>query len=197
MLTQSDIAKYLDQCTGPDAVLAIDEILSGYIVAKYIRGASAERVLLKLRGLVFYLRVTGRSHVLEVGADPFKALMEEVSLGGERVGILPALTSPGKAVWNHLRRNARGERGPSHPLLVTDPTYGGPGPARVFLSLPQSRPLHENETRTPWLQRYFATRLRAGDYAGESEPPDYGSQRTMTLPRYATNEEAAASVLVG
>ncbi|KAJ7621214.1 hypothetical protein FB45DRAFT_1032473 [Roridomyces roridus] len=191
MLTQSNIAKYFDQCTGPDAVLAIEEILSGYIVAKYLRGASSARVLMKLRGLVFYLRVTGRGHILQVAADPFKALIEEVSLGGERVGILPTQTAPGKAVWNHLRRNAHGERGPTHPLLVTDPTYGGPGPAHIF----QSRPLHENETRTPWLQRYFA--MRAGDYTGESVPPDYSSYRTMTLPRYVTNEEAVASVLVG
>jgi len=56
MLGSSEIAHYLDQCN-LDPV-AIDEVVSGYIVWKLIRGASTARVLAKLRTLIQYLRFT-------------------------------------------------------------------------------------------------------------------------------------------
>ncbi|KAF8162474.1 hypothetical protein K438DRAFT_1985120 [Mycena galopus ATCC 62051] len=135
MLGQAEIAKYFDQCLGSKT--AIEEVLSGYIVWKYIKGATSERVLLKLRYLSIYLRVTGRRHVLEKGADVFKVLTPEVALGGGRIGLLPATTAPGKAVWNAIRRAA------SLPL-PTD----------------SSQPLRHYETRSPWSERYFVERAR-------------------------------------
>ncbi|KAJ7449128.1 hypothetical protein B0H11DRAFT_1743832 [Mycena galericulata] len=146
MLGQTDTAKYLDQCNG--SLLALEEVLSAYIVWKYLRGATSERVLLKLGYLARYLKVTGRRHILDAGADVFKALTMEVALGGGRIGKLPARTVPGKAVWNEMRRAT--SRSTS---LVTDGIYGGPGPVQAFLSSPQSQPLHPNESRTPWLER--------------------------------------------
>ncbi|KAJ6616330.1 hypothetical protein B0H10DRAFT_1799721 [Mycena sp. CBHHK59/15] len=144
MLGQADIAKYLDQCNG--SRLAIEEVLSGYIAWKYMKGATSERVLLKLRYLAIYLRVTGRDHILDAGADAFKALTIEVALGGGRIGLLPSMTAPGRAVWNELRRAGAA-------ALATDSVYGGPGPVQTFLSLVQSRPFRENESRTPWAER--------------------------------------------
>ncbi|KAJ7918423.1 hypothetical protein B0H13DRAFT_1607440 [Mycena leptocephala] len=144
MLGQAEIAKYLDQCNG--SRLAIEEVLSAYIVWKYLKGATSERVLSKLRYLSIFLRVTGRRHILDVGADAFKVLTLEVALGGGRIGLLPSTTVPGKGAWNVLRRAASSS-------LVTDSVYGGPGPVQAFLSLSQSRPWRHNETRTPWAER--------------------------------------------
>ncbi|KAJ7487240.1 hypothetical protein B0H11DRAFT_1721373 [Mycena galericulata] len=146
MLGQADIAKYFDQCNG--SMLAVEEVLSAYIVWKYLKGATSERVLLKLRYLAIYLKVTGRRHILDEGADAFKALTMEVAFGGGRIGLLPATTIPGKVVWNEIRRAT--SRSTS---LVTDAIYGGPGPVQAFLSLPQSQPFRPNESRTPWLER--------------------------------------------
>ncbi|KAJ7109609.1 hypothetical protein C8R43DRAFT_1091734 [Mycena crocata] len=144
MLGQTDIAKYLDQCGG--SRLAIEEVLSAYIVWKYLKGATSERVLMKLRYLTIYLRVTGRRHILEAGADAFKVLSIEVSLGGGRVGLLPSMTVPGRAVWNDLRRAASTSSRAA--TFVTDSVYGGPGPVHTFLSLSQN-----DEARTPWAER--------------------------------------------
>ncbi|KAJ7468100.1 hypothetical protein FB451DRAFT_1352457 [Mycena latifolia] len=149
MLGQAETARYLDQCNG--SAVAIEEVLSAYIVWKYFKGATSERVLLKLRYLAIYLRVTGRRHILDAGADQFKVLTMEVAFGGGRIGLLPSVTVPGKAVWNELRRAA--------PSLLTDSIYGGPGPVQAFLSRSQSRPFRENEARTPWLERYFVARV--------------------------------------
>ncbi|KAJ7223682.1 hypothetical protein B0H12DRAFT_1213102 [Mycena haematopus] len=143
MLGQAEIAKYFDQCEGSRT--AIEEVLSGYIVWKYLKGATSGRVLGKLRYLTIFLQVTGRRHILEVGADVFKVLTLEVALGGGRIGLLPAQTVPGKAVWNAIRRAA--------PSIVTDSVYGGPGPVQAFLSLSQSQPLPHQEGRTPWSDR--------------------------------------------
>ncbi|KAF8162472.1 hypothetical protein K438DRAFT_1618385 [Mycena galopus ATCC 62051] len=145
MLGQAQIVKYIDQCQGSKT--ALEEVLSGYIVWKYLKGATSGRVLGKLRYLSIYLRVTGRRHILEEGADVFKILSLEVALGGGRIGLLPATTVPGKAVWNVIRRAA------SSSLITTDSIYGGPGPVNAFLSPSQSEPLRHHETRTPWSEQ--------------------------------------------
>ncbi|KAF7351393.1 hypothetical protein MSAN_01571000 [Mycena sanguinolenta] len=185
MLGQADIAKYLDQCEGSKT--AIEEVLSGYIVWKYLRGATSARVLGKLRYLTIYLRVTGRGHIIEEGADVFKILMLEVAGGGGRIGLLPAQTVPGKAVWNAIRRAA------SLPL-VTDSVYGGPGPVHAFLSFAQSQPLPHNETRTPWSEQYFQARVQLGEVPGEL--PAYSSGNQMTLPLYTSHDHVSANQLV-
>ncbi|KAJ7109611.1 hypothetical protein C8R43DRAFT_179675 [Mycena crocata] len=149
MLGQAETAKYLDQCGG--SLMAIEEVLSAYIVWKYLKGATSERVLTKLRYLTIYLRVTGRHNILEIGADAFKVLTLEVSLGGGRIGLLPSMTVPGKAAWNELRRAASSS--PRAATFVTDSVYGGPGPVHAFLSLSQSQPWRDLEVRTPWAER--------------------------------------------
>ncbi|KAJ6478751.1 hypothetical protein C8R47DRAFT_1138066 [Mycena vitilis] len=143
LLGQTETAKLLEQCNG--SRLAIEEVLSAYIVWKYLRGATSERVLVKLGYLSRYLRLTGRSHVLEAGADAFKVLSLEVALGGGRVGLLPGETPQGKAIWNKMRRATSS--------LATDAVYGGPGPVQRFISLPQSEPLRQDHGRTPWAER--------------------------------------------
>ncbi|KAJ7734545.1 hypothetical protein DFH07DRAFT_844696 [Mycena maculata] len=187
MLGQAETAKYLDQCNG--SRVAIEEVLSAYIVCKYLKGSTSERVLLKLRYLAIYLRVTRRSHILNAGADEFKALTMEVALGGGRIGLLPTVSVPGRAAWNELRRTAATS-------LVTDSVYGGPGPVQTFLSLSQSQPYRGNESRTPWLDRYFAGRLRIGDMVLPGVvPPDYASdlERLTTLPAYASRDDTASA----
>ncbi|KAJ6557931.1 hypothetical protein B0H19DRAFT_1149048 [Mycena capillaripes] len=179
MLGQAQIAKYLEQCNG--SRLAIEEVLSGYIVWKYLRGATSERVLVKLKYLSIYLRVTGRRHILEVGADAFKVLTLEVALGGGRIGLLPSMTAPGKAVWNEIRRAAASSS------LVTDSVYGGPGPVQAFLSRSQSRPLRSDETRTPWSERYFLARIQHGEVP--REVLNLTGEIFTTLPPYASRDD--------
>jgi len=187
MLGQGEIAKYLDQCQGYRT--AIEEVLSGYIVWKYLKGATSERVLVKLRYLSIYLRVTGRRHILEVGADVFKILTLEVTLGGGRIGLLPAKTVPGKTVWNQIRRAASSS-------LITDSVYGGPGPVQAFLSLTQSQPLWYNEGRTPWSERYFAARVQLGEVPSEVLEYSSAGQIITTLPPYASRDHASSNHLV-
>ncbi|KAK7044849.1 hypothetical protein R3P38DRAFT_2881241 [Favolaschia claudopus] len=185
MLGQAQIAKYLDQCEGSRT--AIEEVLSGYIVWKYIKGATSERVLTKLRYLTIYLRVTGRRHILETAADIFTILSLEVSRGGGRVGLLPTMSVPGKAVWNQIRRAA-----PSTALLATDSVYGGPGPVQAFLSITQSRPSRYNEDPmpTPYSERYFAARiLLRGVPPAAMVREQHASAIATTLPPYLSREE--------
>ncbi|KAJ7359658.1 hypothetical protein DFH08DRAFT_846663 [Mycena albidolilacea] len=150
MLGQAEISKYFDQCQG--CRRAIEEVLSGYISWKYIRGATSERVLVKLRYLTLYLHVTGRRHILEVGADVLRVLTLEVSLGSGRIGVLPATTVPGKAVWNQIRRAAP-RASTSLVRVVTDSVYGGPGPVQEFLSHSESQRSARNYGRAPWAER--------------------------------------------
>ncbi|KAF7360169.1 hypothetical protein MVEN_00745400 [Mycena venus] len=191
MLGQAEIAKRLDQCHGSRQ--AIEEVLSGYIVWKYLKGATSERVLVKLKYLTIYLRVTGRRHILEVGADALKVLTLEVALGGGRVGLLPAMTVPGKAVWNEIRRVA------SSSSLVTDAVYGGPGPVQRFLSPSQSHPqryFRDGELeRTPWAERYFATRVQLGEVLPEALYSSAG-QIITTLPPYESRDHGSNNQLV-
>ncbi|KAJ7060976.1 hypothetical protein C8F01DRAFT_1141439 [Mycena amicta] len=180
MLGQSETARYLDQCEGN--LTAIEEVLSAYVVCKYLKGSTSERVLLKIRQLVIYLRVTGRRHILDLAADILKVLTLEVSLGGGRVGLLPSRTVPGKAVWNQLRRET------SSPL-VTDAVYGGPGPVHSFLSRSQSQPFRHYQTRTPWAERYFLARQEFGEVPILHEYTSAG-HRVTTLPVYASRNRA-------
>jgi len=176
MLGQSHIGKYLDQCG--DSRLAIEEVLSAYIVWKYLKGATTVRVLAKIRLLCFFLRATRRSRILVIGADAIKALSIEVAMGGGRLGLLPAMTLPGKAVWNELRRAA-------HHGIATDNVYGGPGPVQAFLTESQRRRFEDDFERTAWAEQYFATRVQL-----ISQAPEYvtASQRNTTLPQYASRE---------
>ncbi|KAJ6557930.1 hypothetical protein B0H19DRAFT_1261507 [Mycena capillaripes] len=180
MLGQTETAKYLDQCS--DSRLGIEEVLSAYIVW----GADSERVLVKLGYLSRYLRLTGRCHILEAGAAAFKVLTLEVAFGGGRIGLLPAMTVPGRTVWNELRRAAASSS------LVTDSVYGGPGPVQAFLSRSQSKPLPHNETRTPWAERYFVARVNHGEIPRD---PVGGPGRTIltTLPPYASRDETSTN----
>ncbi|KAJ7800359.1 hypothetical protein B0H14DRAFT_2899988 [Mycena olivaceomarginata] len=187
MLGQAEISKYFDQCQG--CRRAIEEVLSGYISWKYIKGATSERVLIKLRYLTIYLHVTGRRQVLEVGADAFKVLTLEVSLGGGRIGLLPATTVPGKAVWNQIRRAAPRVS----TSLVTDAVYGGPGPVQEYLSPSQSQPPARNHERTPWAERYFLARVELGDVPpGILEQHYNAGHSIMTLPLYASRDSNQA-----
>ncbi|KAJ7645016.1 hypothetical protein B0H17DRAFT_1104405 [Mycena rosella] len=177
MLGQSEIARYLEQCDG--VFVAIEEVLSAYIVWKYLKGATSERVLVKLRYLTIYLRVTGRSHIVAAGADAFKALTMEVSLGGgRRVGLLPAMTLPGKAAWNELRRAAH-SRAVS---LATDSVYGGPGPVRALYSI----------------LKVYLFLVRLGQILTPAPAPGYVSEREIltTLPEYASRDYGSRLGLV-
>ncbi|KAF9026159.1 hypothetical protein BDZ89DRAFT_46472 [Hymenopellis radicata] len=124
MLKQSQIARYLDQCTDDDGV---DEVLSAYVLSKMINGLNCAQVLYKLHLLCCYLQVTNRAHILRLGQDGFKAsalksLLEGSASGGvqassHRHTLLPtdafklyayaAVTKAGIAVWNELRRNKK------------------------------------------------------------------------------------------
>lgn len=59
MLSQSEIARYLERCVDDEVpVLALEEVLSAYVAWKLIRGQRCEVVLQKLRYLIIYLQVT-------------------------------------------------------------------------------------------------------------------------------------------
>ncbi|KAJ7735809.1 hypothetical protein B0H16DRAFT_128697 [Mycena metata] len=145
MLGQSEITKYLKRC---DTEVGIEEVLSAYIAAKYLKGATSERVLLKLKYLAMYLRVNGHQRILDLGAEPWRVLTMEVALGGGRIGLLRSVTEPGRAAWNQIRRVSTSNSGPS-----TDSVHGGPGPVQTFLLPDQAQPFLLNEARAPWLER--------------------------------------------
>ncbi|KAF7326058.1 hypothetical protein MKEN_00456700 [Mycena kentingensis (nom. inval.)] len=150
MLGQREIGKYLDEWSGN--LTAIEEILSAYIVWKYLKGASSSRVLVKIKYLAMYLRFSGRAHILREAADIFKVLTIEVSIGGGRIGLLPSRTTPGKEIWNRIRREAPARlrrRG------LTGATYGGPVPVQEFLTQAQREPWQPNQERTPWAEQLF------------------------------------------
>jgi len=164
MLGQAQIARYLDKCE--DSAIAIEEVLSAYIVWKYIKGATSLRVLHKLRHLCIYLRVTGRGHILETGRNAFRDLTHEVTIGGGRVGGSPTGSEPGRQAWNQLRRGAASR----HIILMTGD--GGSGPVSAFLTENQRVPFIER--RTEWGE--------SGVLPGrpQREPPE------VPAPEYAT-----------
>ncbi|KAF7319133.1 hypothetical protein HMN09_00249700 [Mycena chlorophos] len=178
MLGQSEVAKYLDQCCGD--VTSMEEVLSAYVVSKYLKGSTSERVLIKMRYLIVYLRATGRRHILETAADVLKVLFLEVSLGGGRVGTLPSRTAVGKTVWNRLRRETSS-------VLMTDAVYGGPGPVHSFLSTSQRIPFRNENTRSAWAERYFVARQASGQVPNLHENTTAG-HRATTLPLYCSRD---------
>ncbi|KAJ7032021.1 hypothetical protein C8F04DRAFT_671517 [Mycena alexandri] len=147
MLGQSETTKYLKRC---ETKVGIEEVLSAYIAAKYLKGATSERVLLKLKYLAIYLRVNGHQRVLDLGAEPWKVLTMEVALGGGRIGLLRSVTEPGRAAWNQIRRASPSQSA----RALTDSVHGGPGPVQSFLQPDQAQPFLFNEARAPWLERY-------------------------------------------
>lgn len=200
MLNQREIAKFLDQCEGDN--IAIEEVLSGYVIWKYMRGSSSAMVLTKLRYLSIFLRVTGRGHIVESGRDAFTAIAMEVSLGGGRIGDLPSITAPGKAVVNKIRRHI------SHSSnFATEAIYGGPLPVSNLLTELQRSPSNPTEAgRTAWAERYFLRRVTvatgiptiiASDSpegnsrhpaAEVSTLPLYSGQDGSDLPRYSPRD---------
>ncbi|KZP27800.1 hypothetical protein FIBSPDRAFT_780668, partial [Athelia psychrophila] len=103
MLGQTEVAELLKQCNGDS--LAMEEVLSAYVVWKYVKGRSNEHVLEKIRQLRRVLVVTGQTETLRAGERAFRIVMTECALGGQnRIGVLPATTPIGKRVCNDLRR---------------------------------------------------------------------------------------------
>ncbi|KAJ7185822.1 hypothetical protein C8R46DRAFT_1061823 [Mycena filopes] len=190
MLGQAQITKYLDRC---DTKVGIEEVLSAYIASKYMKGATSERVLIKLKYLAIYLRVNGHQRVLDLGAEPWRVLTMEVAIGGGRIGLLRSVTEPGRAAWNHIRRATPSTPGAG---ITTDGVYGGPGPVSSYLQPVQAQPFIL-ESRAPWLERYFV--LRTHQSAGavpEEDVPAYSTnpeERTSTLPPYERDETAAST----
>ncbi|KAF7332585.1 hypothetical protein MKEN_00141200 [Mycena kentingensis (nom. inval.)] len=183
MLGQREIGKYLDEWSGN--LTAIEEILSAYIVWKYLKGASSSRVLVKIKYLAMYLRFSGRAHILAEAADIFKVLTIEVSIGGGRIGLLPSRTTPGKEIWNRIRREAPARlrrRG------ITGATYGGPVPVQSFLTQSQREPWQPNQERTPWAEQFFLARQRFGEAPVIHEHTTAGHRET-TLPFYETRTQ--------
>ncbi|KAF8918909.1 hypothetical protein CPB85DRAFT_940020 [Mucidula mucida] len=122
MLSQSQIARYLDQCTDNDGV---DEVLSAYVLSlqKMVNGLNCAQVLYKLHLLCCYLQVTNRGHILRLGQEGFKAICIELSLGGERIGRSPVYGSRDKSGNRSLERTPQ-EQEVSPGTLHDDSTYG-------------------------------------------------------------------------
>ncbi|EIN05128.1 hypothetical protein PUNSTDRAFT_146032 [Punctularia strigosozonata HHB-11173 SS5] len=208
MLGQAETATYLEQCG--DELVAIEEVLSAYVIWKFLKGHSCPHVLQKLHYLCIYLRVTGRTRVLSFGRDVFKVIALEVAAGGGRLGVAPVTSPVGKEIWNRIRRevskSARQQR-----LVSTDAEYGGPAPA-ILLVTPRQLPLvvpptfrhvfdpmmrrngigqtidpegleHARATTT---ERWFRSRPQFGN----TDAPDYTSD-VGTLPRYHSQQSRA------
>ncbi|KIY68302.1 hypothetical protein CYLTODRAFT_314220, partial [Cylindrobasidium torrendii FP15055 ss-10] len=127
MIKQSQVVRYLDQCTDNDS---IDEVLGAYVICKFLNGAKCAQVLTKIHHLVCYLSLTDRGHIVEIGQEAFKSLAIEVSSGAQRVGTRPALTKPGIGIWNVIR-SKRSFHQRLH-STITDAS-GGPGALSSFL----------------------------------------------------------------
>ncbi|KAH8826698.1 hypothetical protein DL96DRAFT_1603867 [Flagelloscypha sp. PMI_526] len=188
MLSQSQIAPYFDKCTDDDGVV---EILSGYVVCKFLNGSNCAQVIRKIQYLCNFLRVTGRGHILRMGEEAFKAVTFEVAVGSERIGASPATTPAGKELFNLIRQKASKK----NYKIVTHP-LGGPGAVPTFFSPDQHQRLLLDlgvniEDRPPWLERYYSRRCSLLDPVALALSPEYQSRvRTETLPVYVTREIA-------
>jgi len=181
MLGQTEIARLLKQCNG-DA-LAMEEVMSAYVVWKYVKGRSTEHVLSKLRYLRLYLSVTGQTDILTAGRQAFLIVTTECALGGQsRIGVLPATTPIGKEVWNRVRRNMSR----TQIRVMTDGQYGGPAPVRAFLTAAQRRPspLAVGSERPSWLERYFFSRPQFGNAGVPAYSEGHERSDGGTLPPY-------------
>ncbi|KAF7979969.1 hypothetical protein HWV62_40034 [Athelia sp. TMB] len=162
----------------------MEEVLCAYVTYKYLKGRSTAHILEKIRQLRVFLSITGQRGILTAGERAFRIVITECALGGERIGLLPATTPLGKAVWNEVRRHmSRAQM-----QVVTDSRYGGPAPAAAFLTAAQRRPpsVAEDLVRPGWLEHYFRSRPQLGN---EGVPPyPEGPERSDggTLPLYLT-----------
>ncbi|KAH8927857.1 hypothetical protein BT69DRAFT_1277621 [Atractiella rhizophila] len=192
MLGQADIGKYLDRCTSDQEV---EEVLSGYVIWKYLRGHTSGEVLEKIRYLTLYLRGTNRSHILTKHNAAFLIICYETALGGGRIGYLPAMTPAGKDICNRIRSHAnKSNRFLKRIAFVTHSEFAGPFPVDTITTQDQ-RGVPTND-REPWSERYFQNRPRLN---GSLQPaPDYhlreGTDHAGTLPEYASRGPAYSEI---
>ncbi|KAH8826699.1 hypothetical protein DL96DRAFT_1528403 [Flagelloscypha sp. PMI_526] len=191
MLSQSQVAPYFDKCTDDDCV---SEILSAYVVCKFLNGSNCAQVLQKIQYLCQFLRVTGRGHILRIGEQAFKVISFEVAVGlSERIGATPATTPAGKEIWNYIRQKASRK----HYTIATHQD-GGPGTIPTFVSPDQQRRLQvgaqrnlNEEDRPAWMERYYSRRRSVFEPVALALPPEYQSRLgTDTLPVYVSQEIA-------
>jgi hypothetical protein len=121
---------------------------------------------------------SNRGDIIRDGAAAFRIIALEVSLGGQRIGILPSMTPVGKRIVNDLRRRLdrsyflRGSPSSSDDIM-TDGKWGGPFPATSIMTAAQQRPSA--------LQIHFATGNNRAIFQSPDSadtpviPPLYGS----------------------
>ncbi|KIY63363.1 hypothetical protein CYLTODRAFT_458172 [Cylindrobasidium torrendii FP15055 ss-10] len=185
-LTQSLAARYFDQVNDDSG---INEVLSAYVMSKFVNGSEPGEVLYKMHLLCCYLRANGREHVLEIGLKAFKAIAFEVAIGGDRIGATAIASKAGIKAWNRVREQARKKGYP----IVTHELWGGSGtivamfPPEQFAKL---RRLKDPSERPTWLEAYYNTRCRMIE-TGVGWMPGYESE-LQTLPAYVSQDNIEA-----
>jgi len=210
MLGQNETGKLLKRCNGDP--IAIEEVLSAYVVWKYLKGRPPGHILSKLRYLTIYLQVTGQHDILRAGSRVFTLIKTECGLGEEsRIGMLPATTLIGKEVWNRIRR----QMSTAQVKLMTDGLYRNndnptSGPiqaqtrAHVFIPANHHRTTGTTGTERPqWVEQHFEARTQFGNDG--ALPPTYGQVvpmqervggeggEVMLLPMYEPRASTALS----
>ncbi|KZP23256.1 hypothetical protein FIBSPDRAFT_786085 [Athelia psychrophila] len=197
MLNQNETGKLLKRCDGDPT--AIEEVLSAYVVWKYLKGRPPGHILSKLRYLTIYLQVLGQHDVLRAGSRAFTLIKSECGLGGEsRIGMTPATTLVGKEVWNRLRQ----QMSTAQIELMTDGLYGGTAPIQAFIPAKHQRTVElgvlgvEPAKRPEWVKQHFNGRGQLGNEDalptyGEAEPAGQrGGGEVMLLPAYEPRPSA-------
>ncbi|KZP09517.1 hypothetical protein FIBSPDRAFT_938460 [Athelia psychrophila] len=215
MLGQNEIGKLLKRCNGDP--IAIEEVLSAYVVWKYLKGRPPGHILSKLRYLTIYLQVTGQHDVLRAGSRAFTLIKTECGLGEEsRIGMVPATTPVGKEVWNRIRR----QMSAAQVKLVTEGLYrttptSGPVHTQAHAFIPANHQrttgtgagVREGEAtaaaRPQWVAQHFDARTQFGNE--RALPPTYGQAapvrervggeggEVMLLPMYEPRASTALS----
>ncbi|KAF7978258.1 hypothetical protein HWV62_1084 [Athelia sp. TMB] len=162
MLGQNEIGKLLKQCNSDP--VAIEEVLSAYVVWKYLKGRPPGHILAKLR------YPSGQHDTLRASGRAFAVVTTECELGSDsRIGMAPATTQVGKEVWNRIRRHMSS----SQLKLMTDGMHSGPAPIQAFMTTAQRTPapLPAITERPQWAEVHFQARNQFGNEG--------------SLPRYA------------
>jgi len=182
MLGQYEIANYLKRCNGDR--IAIEEVLCGYVVWKYVKGRNTEHILRKIRELRMWLAVTGESAILRASHRVFTMLIIECTMVHQsRLGVSPTTTPVGKEVWNCIRRNMSS----AQRRVITDSQYGGPAPIQAILTPGQrnaSPSIVEGSERPPWVERYFMLRPQFGNEGVPAYPEGSTRRDSEALPAY-------------
>ncbi|KAM0753864.1 hypothetical protein T439DRAFT_322745 [Meredithblackwellia eburnea MCA 4105] len=174
-LTQSKCAELLNPCT---CQKQFTDVVSAYLLQKYLNGSNSQEVLLRFKYLIDYFRTMRHTAVL---LDTYRSAITWMAyhvshLNGGSIGSTPATTPEGVEAWNIVRKS------PNYKGGVSTDSWGlrGPGAVRNLPWIAGNTP--EDVLRERELRSLSPDSL---ELLGSPMIPDYS---TGTLPAYYSRE---------